>query len=108
MGVSMSKTTSEHMSNPKPLSSDAIENLLKAPQREPRSRKANDLTKVESRTYTNWFTLRQEFANCNNPACTDTRPSKVADGTAMCINVNGIMICRLCFLDGFEVALDNG
>jgi hypothetical protein len=94
------------MSNP--LDKDFIDNLLKAPQKVSRARKANDLTRVESRTYTVWFTLRQTFGVCSNPDCKDQRPLKTSDGNAMCIDVNGTTMCRLCFLDGFGVTLDNG
>jgi hypothetical protein len=92
----------------KPLDNAFIEQLLKTktPQAAtPRRKKVSSFDTVESRTYTNWFTLTTKLAVCSNPDCSDTRELKTADGNAMCAVISDAEMCRICFLDGYGVVV---
>jgi hypothetical protein len=90
----------------KPLDSAFIEGLLKAPQAAPktsRARKPATFSTAESRTFTGWFTVVTRLAVCSNPDCPDKRELRTEEGNAMCGDIGGITMCRVCFLDGYGV-----
>lgn len=87
------------------LDSNEIEKLLSRPKRG-YSKKGIDLSLRENRNLLVWIKLFHSFQNCANPECPDDRPRKVQDGHAMCVEINGQYVCRLCFLAGF--GLDTG
>lgn len=66
-----------------------------------KTKKEIELNNPENRTVLVWLKLPHSLGYCTNPECPDTRPRKVAEGNAMCSNVNGVIMCRLCFLDGY-------
>ena len=87
------------------LDAGEIEKLLSRPKRG-YSKKGIDLGLRENRNLIVWLKLYHTFENCANPDCPDDRPRKVQDGKAMCVEINGQYVCRLCFLAGF--GLDTG
>lgn len=56
------------------------------------------------RTYETWFSMQsmllhpetRESLKCENPNCVDPRHTGI-----MCCEVNGVYMCRYCFLDGW-------
>lgn len=90
----------------KALDNDFIEGLLSKPQATPTKRSKVNYSTVESRTHTVWFTLDTTLTVCSNPDCTDKRDLRTEEGNAMGAVVDGVVMCRVCFLDG--LGLDNG
>lgn len=86
----------------KELSADQIQSLLSRPKRG-NSRKGIDMHLRENRNVIIWFKLPMTFAYCSNPDCPDDRPRKVAEGNAMCTQIDDKPVCRLCFLAGFAL-----
>lgn len=85
----------------KELDDEQIKKLL-APRKTVGTRKkAQDLTLEENRNIKVWFTLMHRLDTCSNPECPDSRPLKTEDGNAMCVQVEGVVMCRLCFLDNY-------
>ena len=85
-----------------PLSKAEIERLLNLPKR---TRTVVKGPNLNQRDYQTWFDLAQrmvdedgEPVSCTNPNCRDPRMVK------LCVEVNGQLICRTCFLDGYLLA----
>lgn len=82
-----------------PLSKAELERLRNLPKRTRNVIKGPDLT---VRDYQTWFDVAQRMVDedgeriqCSNPNCRDPRMVK------LCTEINGQMICRTCFLDGY-------
>lgn len=84
-----------------PLSPEQIKAILAVPQKKPRrGAKPKNFVDTSDRSIVTWFKLGQKLMNeetkelskCENPDCTDTRPSH------MVAEVNGFNMCRRCFL----------
>jgi hypothetical protein len=62
------------------------------------------------RSYKAWFALSQEIINketnepmrCENPSCVDPRPP--VHGGQFVVEVNGKLMCRYCFVEGWLLA----
>lgn len=96
------------------LTPDEIAKILKTPEKTPRLPKSK---KPDSsiRDYQTWFKMRhvlirpdnEETAQCSNPNCSEPKRHMVAD-------VEGILMCRVCFLNGYalkeiaQLTLENG
>jgi hypothetical protein len=93
------------------LSPDKIKALLAKPDRKPRQKKGPD---TSIREVANWFKLAPKMIDenthqqlrCENPNCLDNRPFIItATGdqirSQFCIRVNGVLMCRRCFLGGW-------
>lgn len=87
-----------------PLSNEQIKLLLALPQSQPRGRKPKGYIDTSVRDYWTWFKLNAKMYEegapdgkpvCSNPNCADVRQQ------AMIADVNGVNICRLCFLGGY-------
>lgn len=87
----------------KALDSSFIEDLLSKPQTVSTGRSKVNYLSVESRTHTVWFTLNTALTVCSNANCPDARELRTAEGNAMCAVVDGVTMCRVCFLDGMGV-----
>jgi acyl-CoA synthetase (AMP-forming)/AMP-acid ligase II len=90
------------------LSDDFIKQLLAKPETTRNTAKKLDLTKPDNRDIMVWIKLYHTFGLCSNPGCPDERPQKVAEGKAMCTDVAGVLVCRLCFLAGFALDKPEG
>lgn len=88
-----------------PLTPEQIKHLLALPQATGRGkgRKPKNHIDTSIREAVTWFKLgakmvdqdTQELTKCENPDCTDTRPSHLV------AEVNGKLMCRRCFLNGW-------
>lgn len=85
------------------LDEDKINKLLTKPKTSSVRKPKENLNTAEMRNIRVWFGLHTKFDVCSNPACPDDRPRRCADGTAMCAIVEGVVMCRLCFLDKYGV-----
>lgn len=83
-----------------PLTPEQIKALLAQPQRR---RKKNEID-TSVRDYQTWFKLSGKLfdesspdgrTHCSNPNCIDTRSQQMVN------NINGVFMCRRCFLDGY-------
>lgn len=88
-----------------PLTPEQIKQLLAMPQTKPRGRKPKGYIDTSVRDVLTWFKLgikmvdenTQELEKCENPDCTDTRPSHLV------AEVNGKKMCRRCFLSEWNM-----
>jgi hypothetical protein len=86
------------------LSPDQIKILLSLPDKQARGRKPKGYVDTSVRDYQTWFKLNHKMyeegapddkPQCANPNCPDTRNKQ------MISDVNGINMCRICFLGGY-------
>lgn len=93
-----------------PLTQEQIKQLLsKATQRTPsRGRKSKNAIDTSDRSHATWFKLAAslydqetgELTVCSNPNCPDTRHTKMVS------DVDGIKMCRRCFLAGYGAEIE--
>lgn len=89
-----------------PLSSEEIKKLLALPTNRGRGRHPKDWVDTSVRDYQTWFKLnhklwdeeREHYAKCDNPDCKDYREGR---NQHMVAEVDGTLMCRICFLDGY-------
>lgn len=73
-----------------------------------RGRKPKNYIDTSERTVVVWFKLAHKLmddetmepAKCSNPNCSDTRHIQ------MCAEVNSVLMCRRCFLDGYQLVIE--
>lgn len=91
------------------LTNAQIKALLKvADKPKQRGKKPKNYIDVSVRDYQTWFKLAHKLMDdetmepvrCSNPNCPDTRHRQ------MCAEVNGVVICRRCFLDGYQTPIE--
>ena len=95
----------------KSLTPEQVAHLLALPQKTGRSGPRKSGPDVSQRDHKTWFLLAhklfdeetRELAVCTNPECPDTRSKE----HAVIADVNGVLMCRICFLDGWKSILDN-
>ena len=92
------------------LTPEQVAHLLALPDKKRGGgRKAGPNTSV--RDHKTWFLLAhklfdeetRELAICSNPQCPDTRSKE----SAVIAEVDGILMCRICFLAGWKSILSN-
>ena len=92
-----------------PLSPEQIKQLLSSANKPKRGgRRSKGFIDTSSRDILTWFKLghklmneeTQDAARCSNPNCQDTR------NKMMTAEVNGILMCRRCFLDGYQAEVE--
>lgn len=92
------------------LSPEDIKRLLALPDKKKRTTTGVGGKKVDTtvRDHQTWFKLMHHFFDeetqtmvaCENPNCGDPREHKEAP--QMCAKVNGVYMCRFCFLSGYQ------
>lgn len=93
----------------KNLTPEQVAHLLALPEKTGGPRKKGP--DVSQRDHKTWFLLAhklfdeetRELAVCSNADCPDTR----SKDNAVIANVNGVLMCRICFLNGWKSVLDN-
>jgi hypothetical protein len=95
------------------LSPDDIKKLLAKPERKRGTKKGPDSSVRDIKT---WLALAPQSRDtnrenpdlrCDNPKCVDPRPPRISplDGSEIkhqfCVEINGQLMCRYCFLDGW-------
>lgn len=89
----------------KPLDLDALQKMLAAPA--PTKRAGGTRKKKEDiRTHKFWFTYDTGLGFCSNESCTDVRETRTDMGNTYVTTVNGIVMCRRCFVAGYGRAQD--
>jgi hypothetical protein len=93
-----------------PLTPEQIKELLSKATAKPRGagRRPKNFIDTSDRTVVTWFKLGHKLfdeetgdrAECSNPNCPDTRHTK------MVANVDGIRMCRRCFLAGYSAKIE--
>lgn len=87
------------------LSPDQIKALLAIPSKRGGRGKGGKVIDTSVRDYQTWFKLAHKILDkeevdvegCSNPNCVDPRVGR----TILVAEVNGMAVCRYCFLDGF-------
>lgn len=92
------------------LSPEQIKQLLKQAEskNKGRGRRSKSFIDTSDRSVVVWFKLAHKLmddetmepAKCSNPNCTDTRRIQ------MCAEIDGILMCRRCFLDGYKLVIE--
>lgn len=93
---------------PLPLDNDFLKGLLApkpttTPKRGTRKKSGFDDT---DRSVVNWFNTKNvhSVGQCSNPDCLDDRPRKREENVAMTAEVNGLKMCRICFVAGYGLS----
>lgn len=81
------------------LSPDEAKAILSSPQSSTRPKRVK--LDTSERTISVWFRLVHHLGFCSNPNCRDTRPTLTVEGNTMVSTVNGLEMCRICFIDGY-------
>ena len=87
------------------LSPDQIKALLAKPEKKGGRGKGGKTVDTSIRDYATWFKLAHkildkeetEVVGCSNESCLDPREGR----TILVAEVNGLDMCRYCFLDGY-------
>jgi hypothetical protein len=87
------------------LSPDQIKALLAIPSKRGGRGKGGKTIDTSVRDYSTWFKLAHRILdkedatieNCSNPDCPDPRTSR----TILVAEIDGIEMCRICFLNGY-------
>ena len=93
------------------LTPEQIKLLLALPQRRGGGRKKSGGIDTKVRDHATWFKLAhklfdedtQEMAECSNTECPDDRPKSMA----VVAEVDGVLMCRHCFLNGWRTLNPN-
>lgn len=93
------------------LSPQQVAHLLSLPEKKGRGGPRKKGPNTDERTHAVWFMLAhklfdeetRELAICSNPECPDTRSKE----SAVIAEVNGVLMCRICFLNGWKSILSN-
>src|SRR5215472_5014034 len=99
-----------------PLDPAKIRELLARKQAAPRRTGGRPKSKQRDpndRSYKAWFALSSEILNketneprrCENPSCIDPRPPR--HGGQFVVEINGKMMCRYCFVEGWLTSNPN-
>lgn len=93
------------------LTPEQVKLLLSLPDKKRGGRKAKGGIDTSVRNHETWFKLAhklfdeetQEAAQCSNPECPDMRPKQ----RTVVAEIDGILMCRICFLAGWRTMNPN-
>ena len=86
-------------SSQKPIDSNLISDLLKAPKKT--GRRAKKVIDTTIRTYTLFFKMDRVPGKCDNPECPDPRIGTEKEKFIRIVNIRDKNMCRECFLAGY-------